>query len=352
MKLLVRADAGATVGIGHVMRCLALAQAWQDAGGEVLFLSADMQANLRGRLTGERIALSDLDAASGGPADAAQTAELARRSGASWIVVDGYQFSATYQHAVKSAGHRLLWIDDLARDAPYTADLILNQSEDADEAMYPDRAATTLLLLGTQFVLLRREFHRWLEWRRPPAGSSRKILVTMGGADEANVTAKAVEALSQIEGSDVETRVIIGPSNPNRAAIESVAGGLGWLRVESAVADMPALMAWADIAVTAGGTTCWELAFMQLPFVAVAVAPNQIRGVERVEEIGIGLSLGWHSEVTGPDLATAVAGLLEDRDRRDRMAARGRQVVDGGGARRVVDRMLQSDRAGVEEGRG
>ena len=102
--LVIRADASTRIGVGHVMRCLALAQAWQEAGGEVTFVSALDSPEIKSRLTAEGIAVSPLTARCASRQDATETGDYGRRLGADWIVVDGYDFDAAYHHALKRQG--------------------------------------------------------------------------------------------------------------------------------------------------------------------------------------------------------------------------------------------------------
>jgi RimJ/RimL family protein N-acetyltransferase len=102
---------------------------------------------------------------------------------------------------------------------------------------------------------------------------------------------------------------------------------------------MASLMAWSDLAVTAGGTTCWELAAMGVPFLVMILADNQVRGATAAVAQGMAVSLGWHRELSTAQLAAAVQGLAGDRQARDRLAARGRETVDGYGGTRVLHAM-------------
>src|SRR5262249_34539906 len=134
--LVVRADASTARGTGHVMRCLALAQAWQDAGGRVVFVMADEVSGLSTRLKSEDISIESIAAVAGSEDDARQTSECAGRVGADWIVVDGYQFSGRYQQRVKDTGHRLLVLDDYGHADHYWADVVVNQNLGARVSLY------------------------------------------------------------------------------------------------------------------------------------------------------------------------------------------------------------------------
>ena len=135
------------------MRSLALAQAWQAAGGQVIFITACESEALRRRLIGEKlevVALSD-------PSDWQVVARALEAQPNAWVALDGYHFDTAYQQRFKDAGHRLLVIDDLAQLDLYVADLVLNQNLAAQGLTYAHQPATRLLL-GTDYVLLRKEF--------------------------------------------------------------------------------------------------------------------------------------------------------------------------------------------------
>lgn len=99
--------------------------------------------------------------------------------------------------------------------------------------------------------------------------------------------------------------------------------------------DMPALMADADLAVTAGGTTVWELAFMGLPALTIILAENQRSNGDALQKLGIAQNLGWHAGLSPEHIADALKPLLEDRSVRCEMSRRGRDLVDGLGSLRV-----------------
>ncbi len=213
MNLLLRADANALMGTGHVMRCLALAQAWQDRGGLAAFLSAPLPSAIETRLSAEGLAVVALKSWPGGAADAAETIRQAEALQADWVVVDGYQFDAAYHKALKDAGLKLLVLDDNGDSGFYWADLVLNQNIHAQADWYKNRASYTRLLLGTQYALLRREFLAWRGWQRDTPETAYKILVTLGGSDPDNVTLKVLEALSEVERLYRQPRR--GPLAPN-----------------------------------------------------------------------------------------------------------------------------------------
>jgi UDP-2,4-diacetamido-2,4,6-trideoxy-beta-L-altropyranose hydrolase len=333
--LVIRADAGVAVGIGHVMRCLALAQAWRDRGRDAAFVLADAPPELERELGRERFAIHCLDAPAGGEADARETAEFARRGRAWWILLDGYGFGDEYQRILKSAPFRLARIEDDTAD-PGFADLVVNQNAHAAERV--DEPPSPRVLRGTRYALIRREFQRWLPFRHPIEPQARRILITMGGSDPDNAAETVLRSLRNVGGTDFRIRIVSGPANPHRDSLRrELVLHEGRAELIAGDADMPELMAWADLAVSAAGSTSWELAFMGVPMVAVILAENQRRIARSLEEAQVAVGLGWHATLREATVAAAVARLLPDALGRTAMSRRGRELVDGLGARRAAE---------------
>ncbi len=344
-RLLIRADAGSRMGTGHVMRCLALAQAWQAAGGRVLFAEAQAVPALDERLRGEGIEIAHLPpVVLGSGEDAAATAVLAQQFNAQWIVIDGYHFGAVYQKQLKEAGFRLLFVDDNGHADHYYADLVLNQNIHAEAALYQRREPYTRLLLGTSYALLRREFWPWRGWRREIPERARRILVTLGGSDPDNVTLKVIRALQRLDDAELEAVVVVGGSNPHYdSLVTAVAEGEAAIQLQRNVTNMPELMAWADLAVSAGGSTCWELAFMGLPNIILVLADNQCLIAQKLDEAGAALNLGWYENITLEMITHSFATLLNCPDQLQIMSHSGKRIVDGWGSVKVIQIMVTGD---------
>ncbi|MEH2349515.1 MAG: UDP-2,4-diacetamido-2,4,6-trideoxy-beta-L-altropyranose hydrolase [Nostoc sp.] len=337
MKLFIRVDASTQIGTGHVMRCLALAQAWQDAGGQVIFVMAIEAPDLKTRLKVEGIEVIYLPIQIGSAEDAEETGKLAREFDASWVVVDGYHFGAKYQEIIKESELKLLFIDDYGHAKEHHADIVLNQNIHAYEGLYINRQPYTKLLLGTSYSLLRREFWQWRGWERSLPLIAQKLLVTLGGADPDNVTLKVIEGLQQVEVEGLEAVVVVGGSNPHYEQVRSASQKSCFpIHLKRNVTNMPELMAWADLAVTAGGSTCWELAFMGLPSLVLILAENQRVIAEKLEAMGVVVNLGWHKNVSAVEIASGVAPLLITAGRREKMTRCSQELVDGQGSSRVL----------------
>ena len=334
--LLVRADANARMGTGHLMRCLALAQAWKARGGQATFITACESEGLRQRLADEDFQVITLQRSYPDPANWEITSQALAAHSEAWVVLDGYHFDPAYQRQIKEAGHRLLVIDDMAHLDHYFADVVLNQNINAERLHYSCEP-NTRLLLDTRYVLLRSEFLAWRGWQREIPEVAHKVLVTLGGGDPDNQTLKVIRALQQVDVDKLEAVVVVGASNPHFQELQSIAHNSQFaIRLAQDVTNMSELMVWADVAVSAGGSTSWELAFMGLPSVVLVLAENQQGIAAGLGEAGVVLNLGWYTEASIAQVANTLTGLLEDRGLRRQMSQRGRELVDGKGSERVV----------------
>jgi UDP-2,4-diacetamido-2,4,6-trideoxy-beta-L-altropyranose hydrolase len=338
--LLIRADANAEIGIGHVMRCVALAQAWRDAGGRVAFALAAGAKELGPRLRAGGADVLQVSAEPGAAEDAAQTAELCRKYKAQWLVLDGYHFSQEYRESVNPGTTRLLWVDDHGQCSRYKCDIVLNTSPYASDAMYPQREKRTCFLLGPKYALLRREF---LDFpRRSPevATTATRILITFGGSDSDNVTLLVLQALQEVSDVRLDITVVAGASNPHREALRDAAARSSHVaRLLTDVDEMPDVMADADLAISAGGGTCYELAFMRVPMFLITIADNHERTVKAWGGARAAVAAGWFDEFVGKSMSVELRSLIGDSKLRRELVENASRMVDGRGAQRVVETM-------------
>jgi UDP-2,4-diacetamido-2,4,6-trideoxy-beta-L-altropyranose hydrolase len=348
--LVIRADADAKIGTGHVVRCLALAEAWQSRGGRVFFLTSCSSEPLRNRIESVGCHVTLLNARHPDPRDllctlAAVKGLAVEQRQSPWLTLDGYHFDTDYQAAIRSAGYKLLVIDDMAHLARYEATLILNHAITASKLKYRCDHETTLLL-GTRYALLRSEFQYWQSFVHPAPEVATNILVTLGGSDAENVTERVLQAMGEIPVPDLKVRIVVGPAYLHLKQLEDALRRSSLnVRLEMNVTQMAPLMAWADLAIAAGGTTSWELAFMRVPALLLVLANNQQLVANGLAEAGIAQALGMADELTAAEIAHAAQSLMVDRPRREQMSRVGRNAVDGKGAERAAELMLE--KAGV-----
>jgi UDP-2,4-diacetamido-2,4,6-trideoxy-beta-L-altropyranose hydrolase len=324
------------------MRCIALAQAWQDQGGEVTFISHCESEALKERIQREGFKFISLDHVCPDSSDLMNTLSILHNESADqkpWLVLDGYHFTPEYQNATRDESIRLLVIDDMNHLPYYHADIILNQNINAPDLKYNCDEYTTLLL-GPRYVLLRREFLKYQEFKRQIPEQAKNILVTLGGADSDNVTLKVIEALKLLNEPDIAIRIIIGPANTHQEVLRK-ALARAHFKAELLInpPNMPELMAWADIAISAGGSTCWELAFMLVPSIILVLAENQAAVTEYLMNRKAVLNLGIFAECSKEQISDACKTLIGSSIARTSLSQQSTTLINGQGPNHVIESM-------------
>lgn len=294
--LYLRAEGGPGIGAGHLGRCLALAQAWVDWGGRGVLLSSTLPAHWAERFGREGVSVV-------GPGDPIE-------GEADWAVLDGYGFGAGDVEVLRASARRVLVIDDHGIGGARGADLVVDQNLGAVAA-----PSTSEALLGTRYALVRRDFRPFHGAHRAAGGRARRLLVALGGSPPEDVIALVDRTLGEPAVRDLDVTVLEG--------IEQVA----------------ATMAEADLALSASGSTCWELCCVGLPALLLPTAANQEPLAAAMRDHGAAAFVGLPEDLTPAALAASLSDLADDWARRAEMATVGPQLVDGRGARRVATRM-------------
>ncbi|MDM8542139.1 UDP-2,4-diacetamido-2,4,6-trideoxy-beta-L-altropyranose hydrolase [Desulfococcaceae bacterium HSG9] len=323
------------------MRCIALAQAWQERGGDITFLSHCENDGLRQRISDEGFRFIPIENAHPHPSDLEKILSVLsdEKENTGWLVLDGYHFDTAFQKAIRDKGIRLLVIDDMNHLSHYHADVLLNQNIHAPTLKY-SCDEDTIPLMGCKYVMLRREFLEYREWKRVISEKAAKILVTMGGSDPDNVTLKIIQALNLMNDTELEVKFVVGPVNPN---IESIRKELSrsnfTYNLLSNVKNMPELMAWTDVAISAAGSTCWELCLSGVPFLGIISAENQ-RGIAKgLDHAGAAKCLGWHEDLSPTDIAQSLLKVMVNKRKMEQMSEQGKYLVDNRGSKRIIRTM-------------
>ncbi|MDX9723841.1 MAG: UDP-2,4-diacetamido-2,4,6-trideoxy-beta-L-altropyranose hydrolase [Myxococcota bacterium] len=340
--LLIRADAGPDIGMGHVMRCLALALEWKRRGGALALLSASPPDAVVNKWRSIGADVFPLEIIRGTEEDLLVTAELIGQLAPDWLVVDGYHFDSTYQRTLANLG-QLLWIDDEAHAAPYTADLVLNQNLHAHESMYAERRGETSLLLGLRYVLIRPEF-LGRRWSPNTPSDCPKVVIIMGGSDPSNVSLAVAQAISALPVR-IDIHIVVGPASPHLSSLQhqSQRATQPWT-LHHAPHDLPGLLCSADCVVTAAGSTSWELACLGVPTCLLTVATNQLPIAAELGKQQAAVLLGSATDVSSSQFNQILSDLLQDEALRKQLSNNGRNLVDGRGSMRVCDQLCSFDR--------
>jgi UDP-2,4-diacetamido-2,4,6-trideoxy-beta-L-altropyranose hydrolase len=338
MRVVFRADASVRLGAGHVRRCLVLAAQLAARGGSVTFVCSEAPGNMLEQIAARGFAAAPLPEGLDWEHDAQLTAAAiaGTRAAPDWLVVDHYGLDARWEAALRTRAQHLMAIDDLA-DRPHDCDLLLDQNlANPRHARYAQLlAATSKQLLGPMHALVAPEFAHCrtaaLARRR---GQLERVLISMGGSDPHNDTARAIDGLRHSRCAGAVVDVVIGAANPHRAALRAQCADLETCTLHVQTEHMAELMSRADLALTAVGSTTWERCVLGLPALAVAQSEDQSAIAQAVAQAGGHRFLGPSDQVRSADYAAAldeVTGqmLLET-------SAAAAALCDGQGATRVA----------------
>lgn len=324
--VVLRADAAAHVGIGHVVRSLTLGRALAKQGWRVLLVTANLPELIATRAREASIEIVPLYGQLYGSDDAA----VVLSSGPDLVVADGYHFEAAFYEALVKAGAALCVIDDNYENVHSSVRVIINQNPSPDVKIYNDASLDTSLFLGLRYALIRDEVTsaRSDATDLPRTG----VFVSMGGSDPLELGERLASALS---GLGISTRIILGPAMNDREAVVTRVGRLAHVEIVSDHGFVDA-MSTSEITVIGAGTTIWEAACLGVASISLIVAENQVEPAWQADALGFTLALDARLMSSLDPIVKAVLELLADDGRRERMSEAGRSMVDGRGAARVA----------------
>ena len=339
MKLIIRADASPEIGAGHVMRCIALGQAWQDSGGQVVFVCVNTTRTISDRILSEGFRLVEIRCESGSVADANEFLRIAADEDASVLVVDHYDCDEKYFEILRRSGSSILTIDDYGHLAEYSMDFVLNQNLGVRDSLYHSKHKNTKLLLGTKFTLLRREFSQSAP-EKSVQHKGVRVLVTLGAADPKNALDVVVDGLMRLPALDHRFLVIAGDLNCNYENLIQRASGDHRFEIVKSVSNMPQVYQWADFALCAGGSTNWEMCCYGLPRLVVSLAKNQVKVGKALQAESIGVYLGDAETLTAKKIFDSVRSFAVKTEFHSIARKRSARLVDGMGAHRVIGKLF------------
>ncbi|MDQ5975078.1 MAG: hypothetical protein QG661_2287 [Actinomycetota bacterium] len=351
MIVAFRVDSSAEIGSGHVMRCLALAEALKPHGADVTFVcrrhDGDLVDVIRARGFDVEVLAppsSDRDPAWGmlgvpWEQDARDTLDVLPAETA-WLVVDHYALDAAWESRMRDRVPRILVMDDLA-DRRHDCDALLDPTYPGEAGRYrglvpPDAR----LLLGPRYAQMAAPYAEAAGRTAGDRGEGPRLLVFYGGTDVHDLTGRTLRAITGEGLRDVPAEVVLGATNPHRQHVEALARERRGTTVHAPQPALADLMAACSLAASAGGVTLWERLCVGLPGVVVSLAENQVASCTALAEAGLTTYLGGIDQASEAAIAGALQALLDDPEQAASTAERGQAIVDGLGARRVAEVML------------
>jgi len=333
----VRTDGDPEVGLGHVRRCLALAAQLAPSFEVRFFLEGSEEAAALIRREG-----FPCDVVSGGvePILPAVAASRARA-----LVIDSYGATTRDYEAARACAGFLVAIDD-GGHYPLPADLVINP---APGVAAPVGGHGAHYLLGPRFALLRREFAAPVS--RQVRDQVQRVLLILGGATPGPLSAALARAARRAL-PEAPVDLVVGPVGDGPSSVAAGLSGLEGVKIHAAPDSVRALMLEADLAITGGGVTLFELAATGTPAIGVELAPNQAPNLAGMAAAGTLILAGKAGDANlEAAVSWTLASLAADAGRRRAMSRRGLELVDGRGAGRVVEAIVTrlADRHSVTE---
>ncbi|MCH5274571.1 MAG: UDP-2,4-diacetamido-2,4,6-trideoxy-beta-L-altropyranose hydrolase [Lachnospiraceae bacterium] len=343
----IRADANREIGAGHVMRCLSIADALRDKGEEVLFLVADETAEklLAERGQAYRVLHSDYRKLE---QELPGLLSLLREEKPGLLLIDSYFVTKEYLRQVGELV-KTAYLDDYGT-LPYPVDILINYNIYGDQidykGMFSDSTSTAgmRLLLGSSYAPLRPEFSQATYVIKDQV---EKVLVTMGGSDRYNLTGQFLRQVFQDkEACGLHYHVVSGAFNPYLSYLTEMSDRYKNIHLHQNVRNMAELMCDCDLAVTAAGSTVYELCAVGIPILCFSFAENQRRIAEAFQKKSIaGFSCDYKKEGQAmfSKLLPRLKELAENPALRQDLSRRGRELVDGHGAERLAEQLLRGE---------
>lgn len=330
-----RADGTPHIGLGHLVRCAALAEALDATGWDCAFAISAGSAAGAARLLSAHwpiVILADSEPRS-------EAASLAgwRPDGCRLLVVDHYHRDARFENACRSWAEQILVIDDLA-DRPHDCDVLIDQSPDRDASDYSGLVpAHCRIATGLGYALLRSQFRRLRPAalaRRAVADEPRRLLISMGGTDAADITSRVIDAAA---GIPVDIDVVMGAAAPHLATVTQHAETAdSHICVHAGVAGIGELMVAADLAAGAAGMSAWERCCLGLPSIVLVAADNQRPGARFLAAQDAAVIIDDRAGPSPAAIADALRRLMKDAALRRGLAQRAASLCDGRGVLRAL----------------
>jgi len=363
MRIVFRTDASVLIGTGHVMRCLTLANLLSQYGHDCLFISRSHEGNLNELIKKKGFRLIQLYAPKyfdlsmqnvnedmyatwlGVPweDDAYQSLNAVMSFSPDWLIVDHYALDAKWERIMSEVVGKIMVIDDLAnRDHECT--LLLDQNLGRRFSDYDGLVpAKCHRLIGPKYALLRPEFaqQRMRCLGRQKVAKLNRILISLGGVDNTNVTGQVLDALSRSSLSkSIELDIVMGDSAPYLNYVRLQAKKLPFnATVNVNVTNMAERMSLADLSIGAAGATSWERCCIGLPSIAIVLADNQQMIGAALAEKGAGVVLD--AKKIDEDLIKVIKSITSSDKKLLNCIQKAKEVCDGNGTSRVISFMTE-----------
>lgn len=340
MISLIRTDGSFKIGIGHITRCMALAEGLSESGIKSLFIIRDYDRNVIRFIRNKGYGLKVISKKRSVKQEIGFLNRCIKKYKPLFLITDSYPIDNEYLEKIDTGGSVLVSIDGLVKK-DFCSDIIINQNAGVAKKDYKGMVRKgARLLLGPRYFLLRKEFRSIERDNKKIKEKIKRILVCMGGADPVNATLKVIKALEGRIGNDIELIAIVGAAYKHSEAIKNIINKKsGKIKFYCDPVHFADIVFSSDIVICAGGVTCMEVLYMGIPAIVTIIACNQIKGVNSFAEKGVIINLGKYSKLSENNIYKAACNLLHNKEMRKSMSFKAKKLIDGKGVSRIIKEM-------------
>ncbi len=347
----IRTDANPTIATGHVMRCMSIAKEISKLGEEVTFITADLQSKELIERNGYAVLCldstwNDLEL------EIEKLIKVIQQYNIKNLLIDSYFVTDKYLSELRRYT-KIIYLDDLATCA-YPIDVLINYNNYANGLGYEKlyQITDTKLVLGCSYAPLRDEFR---DIASNVSSTIQNVLLTTGGSDSYHVAYKFLQYLIENHLSDnkrskedkldsllrnIKFHVVVGKFNADKEKLRDMSKEYPNIKLHMSVLNMSELMKKSDLAITAGGSTMYELCACGVPMITYSFADNQLPGVKGFHSIGVAKYCGDIRTGLNKVYESIICGIYDyfnDSTCRKNVSNRMKNLVDGYGAKRIAD---------------
>lgn len=355
MNFVFRTDASKEIGTGHVMRCLTLADDLKSKGNDVTFICREHEGNLNNLIENRGFEVyrlskpgdnfepdNDLTHSSwlgdswNNDFDETKSIIDKLKVKPEWLVIDHYAIDYRWESKIRPFVNNIFVIDDIA-DRNHDCDLLLDQNlVENMQNRYDEKVPESCrLLLGPEYALLQPIYAELHERIPPREGPVKRILISFGGADNENITGLVLSVFISLNRPDIEVDVVISDVSQYKSKIEKLISNHDNIHLHGSLPTLAPLMAKADLAIGACGTTSWERLCLGLPAIVITLAENQTAIARGLHNEGLVKWLGDQKEVSEGDIKDSLLEILENGFKKE-TSITCKEAVDGIGTKRVA----------------
>lgn len=341
---IIRADGNTAIGMGHVMRCLSIADAMKESNIEPVFITAgnDCVSMIEDR--GFKVYILGTDYRN-------MESELplirkfleSQNKGAKEIpviLVDSYQVTSRYYEELRKLA-KVACLEDMGQS--YPVDLLINYNIYGPKLVY-DNKIIRATLLGTMYQPLRREFQQDIQYEIK--NKITDVMITTGGSDPYFATRAFTDAFlseKELKEAWIRYHIINGPFNTHTEELHKLYDENPWVEIHEHVTCMKEIMKQCDVVLSATGSTIYEVSALGVPLIAFYFAENQRQGADMLSEITHVINCGNYADDNAQTVENAVKALLKcvkDKEYRETLYHEERSLVDGQGAARITQALI------------